>query len=208
MDFFTTALGQSPEGKRTRTCLSFSILEGSSLFLSQSSSESSANWIKPPMDPNEADGIPGRWVYSANPLRGYHAPGSRTWIPTNHRTCPRITLHSTVLGAGSNKVSLWPFAFPFGLMLSLETSDCALSEGPSISFMLLFQGSVPRKQDSGCNPASPSLFSIHLKNSVLSRFLLFPNLLKFCYSEVLAWKAWWSLIFQSPPSLIKHSKVN
>lgn len=99
------------------------------------------------------------------------------------------------------------FIFPFGLMLSLDTSDCGLSAVPLTLIHSLFKALSPEKKLQATTLFS-SLHLTHILKILFYGFLLFSNWLKFCHSEVLAFKTERGLISPNPSSFPQHLNVN
>lgn len=96
------------------------------------------------------------------------------------------------------------FIFPFSCTLSLETSDCALSNIPHHSHSLSLLSPEKKLQ-------ATTLFSSHLRHILkilFCRFLLVSNWLKFCHSEVPAFKTKRGLISPNLLSCPKHPSVH
>lgn len=137
----------------TRTYLSSGILEGQFTQLSSSSLEfstdySNHSWTQGMNKRQMASHEDGILSQPDNFIPGeavvHLALGSSH--PQSSAPCPhQLTLHGISLGCFV-LIShfLDSFIFPFGLMLSLETFDCALSKEP-LTCIPSFQGSNPRK---------------------------------------------------------------
>lgn len=123
--------------------------------------------------------------------------------PQSSAPCPhQLKLHGISLGCFVlTSYFLDSFIFLFGLALSLETSDCALSKGP-LTLIHSFQGSDSRKAAQATNLFSYLHFRHILK--ILRYTLLFSNWLQFCHAEVLAFKTEQGLISQNLSSCPKH----
>lgn len=146
------------------------------------------------MDPKNEQGAEGI-------LQGWDVPTSQVILSQERLVCTWLWASSTYIVVPpvspfpSHRVSsgcLVYKPFPLSLLLEFKTFDWSTPH----SFTHLSR-LWPRKEASGCNPVCFCSFQTYLENSVLQRFLLFSNRLKFCHSEVLAFKTEWGLITQA-----------